>query len=62
MRALHDMDAVADMRRKNSVQPESAMVPKEVQRPPHEKGNPHQPTGEEISKAAHDGAELKDYV
>lgn len=56
------MDAAADMRRKNSLQPESAMVPKEIHRPPHEKSNPHQPIGEDNSKAAHDVAELKDYV
>lgn len=56
------MDIVADMRRKNGLQPESATTPKEIQRPPHEKGNPHQSSGEESSKAAHDVAELKDYV
>ncbi|MCJ1422518.1 hypothetical protein MMC29_000398 [Sticta canariensis] len=55
------MDAVADMRRKNVLQPESMMALNEVQRSSHEKGNPHQPSGEEDSKAAHDVAELKDY-
>lgn len=55
------MDAVADIRRKNSLQTESAIVPKEIQRPPSEKSNPHQPSGEEHPKAAQDVAELKDY-
>lgn len=56
------MDGVADIRRKNSLQPESAIVPKEIQRPPSEKSNLHQPSGEEHPKAAQDVAELKDYV
>lgn len=56
------MDDVADLRRKNILQPESMMALKEVQRSSNEKGNPHQPSGEEDSKAAHDVAELKDYV
>ena len=56
------MDAVADMRRKNVLQPESMMALNEIQRSSHEKGNPHQSSGEEDSKAAHDVAELKDYV
>ena len=56
------MDAIADIRRKNSMQSENAISPKETKRPPHEKGHPPPPNGEEPSKAAHDVAELKDYV
>lgn len=56
------MDAIADARRKNSMQSENAIPPKETKRPTHEKGNPPPPNEEEHSKAAHDVAELKDYV
>lgn len=56
------MDAIADMRRKNNLQPESTMELKETQLPPLDKSDPHQPSEDESSKAAHDVAELKDYV